>query len=208
MKNLNIIFNTVLLAAVIVLFLLYFNLKKRTSTTQEQQQVNTVITANTNTPTNFKTAYINVDTLLSNYKLYKKLQDDLVAKQKSMEVTINQKSVQLQKEAAVFQQKIQTNSFLSQESAQQQEKELYQKQQNLMDLKDKLSNDLVFESQKMQKQLLDTVTLFLKDYNKQLGNTFIFNSGSFLYSDEQYNITDTVIKMLNTRYETPKKQTK
>lgn len=208
MKNLNIIFNTVLLAAVIVLFLLYFNLKNKTNDTQEPQQVNTNVAANTNTPTNFKTAYINVDTLLNNYKLYKKLQNDLVAKQKSMEATINKKSVQLQKDAALFQQKVQNNSFLNQESAQYQEQELYKRQQDLMDLKDKLSNDLVQESQKMQKQLLDTVTLFLKDYNKQLGNSFIFNGASFLYSDSQYDITDTVVKMLNARYETPEKQTK
>ncbi len=207
MKNLNIIFNTVLLAAVIVLFLLYFNLKKGTQPTGSQQQQVATIT-NDSAPANFKTAFINVDTLLNNYKLYKKLQNDLVAKQKSMEATINQKTVQLQKDAALFQQKIQNNSFLSQESAQYQEQELYKRQQDLMDLKDKLSNDLVMESQKMQKQLLDTVTLFLKDYNKQLGNTFIFNSASFLYSDNQYNITDTVVKMLNTRYDSSSQQTK
>lgn len=206
MKNLNFILNAILLTAVTVLFLLYFNLKKNTTSTNSQQIATTTI--NDNAPANFKTAFINVDTLLSNYKLYKKLQEDLVAKQKSMEATINQKSVHLQQEAAVFQQKVKTNSFLSMESAQQQEQELYQKQQNLMTLKDKLSNDLVIESQKMQKQLLDTVTLFLKDYNKQLGNTFIFNSGSFLYSDNQYNITDTVVKMLNTRYTNSSQKTK
>ena len=207
MKNLNIIFNTVLLAAVIVLFLLYFNLKKESNPIQEQQLAKPIAT-NTNTPANFKTAYINVDTLLNNYKLYKKLQDDLLAKQKSMEATINQKSAQLQKDATLFQQKVQNNSFLSQESAQYQEQQLYKRQQDLMNLKDKLSNDLVAESQKMQKQLLDTVTLFLKNYNKQLGNTFIFNGASFLYSDTQYDITNTVVKMLNTRYETISKQTK
>ncbi len=191
--------NTILFAAVIVLFLLYFNLKNKTRPDDVQPQEDAPTTINT--PTGLKTAYINVDTLLNNYKLYKKLQKDLIAKQKRMEATINQKSTQLQKEAAVFQQKVQNNSFLSMESAKQQEQELYQKQQNLMDLKDKLSNDLVRESQKMQKQLLDTVTLFLEGYNKQLGNTFIFNAASFLYSDNQYDITDTVVKMLNARYE-------
>ncbi len=207
MKNLNIIINTILLAAVIVLFLLYFNLKrKQQPTTTQQLQIPTATINNSSIP--FKTAFINVDTLLSNYKLYNKLQADLLAKQKSMEETINQKSNQLQKDAALFQQKLQTNSFLSQESAQQQEQELYIKQQNLLDLKDKLSNDLVAESQKMQKQLLDTVTLFLKEYNKQLGNTFIFNSASFLYSDTNFDITDTVVFMLNKRYETSTKQTK
>ncbi len=207
MKNLNIIFNTVLLAAVIVLFLLYFNLKKESNSIQKQQPVIAVAT-NANAPANFKTAYINVDTLLNNYKLYKKLQNDLLAKQKSMEATINQKSIQLQKDAALFQQKVQNNSFLSQESAQNQEQQLYKRQQDLLTLKDKLSNDLVAESQKMQKQLLDTVTIFLKNYNKKLGNTFIFNGASFLYSDTQYDITDTVVKMLNARYETASKQTK
>jgi len=206
MKNLNIIFNIALSAAIIVLFLLFFNLKKEKQSTKTQQEQTTTKTIN-NTATPYKTAFINVDTLLSNYKLYNKLQADLLAKQKSMEATINQKSTQLQKDANLFQQKMQTNSFLSQESAQRQEQDLYKRQQDLMDLKDKLSNDLVAESQKMQKQLLDTVTLFLKEYNKQLGNTFIFNAASFLYSDSSYDITDTVVSMLNKRYEISTKQT-
>jgi len=207
MKNLNIIINTVLLAAVIVLFLLYFNLKKEGQPAKTQQEQTPTTTIN-NAATPYKTAFINVDTLLSHYKLYNKLQADLLSKQKSMEARINRKSTQLQKDANLFQQKLQTNSFLSQESAQQQKQELYKRQQKLMDLKDKLSNDLVAESQKMQKQLLDTVTLFLKNYNKQLGNTFIYNAASFLYSDSSYDITKTVVSMLNKRYETSTKQTK
>lgn len=208
MKNLNIIINTFLLAAVIVLFLLYFNLKKEQQPAKTQQEQTPATTINNAASTPYKTAFINVDTLLSHYKLYNKLQADLLSKQKSMEATLNHKNTQLQKDAALFQQKVQTNSFLSQESAQQQEQDLYKRQQELMNLKDKLSNDLVAESQKMQKQLLDTVTLFLKEYNKKLGNTFIFNAASFLYSDSSYDITDTVVSILNKRYEKSIKQTK
>ena len=93
---------------------------------------------------------------------------------------------------------------MSQESAQRQEQELYQRQQDLMNLRDKLTNDLAMETQKMQKQLLDTVTLFLQEYNKKLGNVFIYNAASFLYADTRYDITDTVAKMLNARYEKSK----
>ncbi len=209
MKNANIIFNIVLTGAVIVLFLLYFNKKSASNSSNPKKVNDTSVTNNQSvSSSDLKTAYVNVDSLLNNYKLYSDLQDKLAAKQKQMEATINQKSVQLQKDAAEFQQKVQTNSFLSMESAQQQEQALYQKQQDLMDLKDKLSNDLVVESQKMQKQLLDTVTNLLKEYNANYGYTFIFNSGSFLYNDPSYDITDTIANLLNNRYQKEAKHSK
>lgn len=200
MKNINFIFNIVLTVAVIVLFLLYFNQKSISTSPLKKVNDSSVVNTQSVSSGDFNIAYVNVDTLLNNYKLYNDLQNQLAAKQKQMEATVNQKTVQLQKDAAAFQQKVQTNSFLSVESAQQQEQELYQKQQDLMDFKDKLSNDLVLESQKMQKQLLDTVTNLLKEYNVNFGYTFIFNSGSFLYNNPSYNITDTITTLLNKRY--------
>lgn len=200
MKNINFIFNIVLTVAVIVLFLLYFNQKSISTSPLKKVNDSNVVNTQSVSSGDFNIAYVNVDTLLNNYKLYNDLQNQLAAKQKQMEATVNQKTVQLQKDAAAFQQKVQTNSFLSVESAQQQEQELYQKQQDLMDFKDKLSNDLVLESQKMQKQLLDTVTNLLKEYNVNFGYTFIFNSGSFLYNNPSYNITDTITTLLNKRY--------
>lgn len=200
MKHLNLLSNIILFSAVIILFLLYYNLKTANQAENSKPLKPDTALVNSFSTTHFKIAFVNTDTLLNNYELYKYLQDKLAARQKSLEATLNQKSKQLQKEAALFQQKVRNNSFLSLESAQQQEQELYQKQQELMDMKDKLSNDLILEGQKMQKQLLDTVTLFLEEYNKQLGNTFIFNAASFLYSDNKYDITDTVVKLLNNRY--------
>ena len=100
-----------------------------------------------------------------------------------------------------FQKKIQNNSFLSQESAQRQEQELMEKQQNLYKLREDLSNELMVEGQNLEKQLLDTVTNFLREFNKDGKYRYILNSASFLYGNSYLNITDTVTSLLNSRYQ-------
>jgi len=55
-------------------------------------------------------------------------------------------------------------------------------------------------------QLLDTVTNFLKIFNKDMKYRYILNSGSFLYGNEGLNITDTITSLLNSRYKS--KETK
>jgi len=196
MKNLSLIINSVLFVAVVVLFLLHFNsnsCKKESSKKVNQKKIDNI---------NVKDdiAYINVDTLLKKYKFYDELESKLLEKQKGMESDLNRKSAAFEKEATEFQKKVQNNSFLSQESAQRQEQELMAKQQNLYKLREDLSNELMKESQGLEKQLLDTVTNFLKEFNADCRYRYILNSATFLYGNEGLNITDTVAGILNERY--------
>lgn len=196
MKNLSLIINSVLFIAVVVLFALHFNSKSASKTNTEKLNLKKANNINVNDDI----AFINVDSLLKKYKFYEELESKLLEKQKGMEANLNSKSSAFEREAAEFQKKVQNNSFLSQESAQRQEQELMEKQQNLYKLREDLSNELMKESQDLEKQLLDTVTNFLKEFNANGKYRYILNSATFLYGNEGLNITDTVAAILNERY--------
>lgn len=147
-----------------------------------------------------KFASINVDTLLNQYEYAKEMEAKLMEKQKNLEAELSRKMAAFEKEATDFQRKVQANAFLSMESAQKQEQELYAKQQNLLKWKDDVTMQLAQESQQLEAQLLDTVNTFIKDFNKSEKYEIIFNSAAFLYGHEKLDITDTVVILLNERY--------
>jgi outer membrane protein len=197
MKNISLILNAILFVAVGVLFVLQFSGKSPSSTNDSKKNAKKdSLLANVKEDI----AYINVDSLLNNYKFYEELESKLMDKQKMMEADLNRKMAAFEKEANEFQKKVQNNSFLSQESAQRQQEELQEKQQNLYKLRDDLSLELQKESQNLEMQLLDTVTNFIKVYNKDMKYRFILNSASFLYGNEGLDITDTITSLLNSRY--------
>ncbi|HOU98137.1 MAG TPA: OmpH family outer membrane protein [Bacteroidales bacterium] len=181
--------------AIIALFVIVFNENKNSVATNESKNNDTTVHKE------HKIAFVNVDSLLKKYKFYEVLEQKLMDKQKSLESDLNRKMAAFEKEAQEFQRKVQTNSFLSQESAQRQEQELMVKQQNLYKLREDLSNELAMESQNLEKQLLDTVTNFLKEFNANKKYDYILNKAAMLYGDEGLDITDTLVNLLNNRYE-------
>jgi outer membrane protein len=201
MKTINFVITTVLFVAVIVLFILHFS----GACKPEKSETASIAVTDTTIKPSYKLAYINVDTLLNNYSFYKELETKLLDRQKSLEAELNRQAAAFEKEAQAFQVKVQNNSFLSQESAQAQEQELMTKQQNLLQRKDELSMQLAKEGQEMEKQLLDTVVNFLKQFNKDKKYRHVFNAAMFLYADEADDITDTVLTCLNLRYKPAKK---
>lgn len=185
--------------AIIALFVIVFTKNKHSLQSNNLNINDTIIRSE------HKIAYVNVDSLLKKYKFYEVLEQRLLNKQKSLESDLNRKMAAFEKEAQEFQRKVQTNSFLSQESAQRQEQELMIKQQNLFKLREELSNELAQESQNLEKQLLDTVTNFLKEFNSNKKYDYILNKAAILYGDEGLDITDTLVNMLNSRYKSAEK---
>jgi outer membrane protein len=186
---------SVLTLAVIALFVLHFTSKP---TKKEESRIKT---KSDSTQIASDVAYINVDSLLKKYKYSVALENRITERQKSLENDLNTKMAAFEKEAQIFQHKVQNNGFLSQESAQRQEQELTAKQQNLYKLRDDLSQQLAEETQVLNKQLLDTVTNFLKQFNADKKYAYILNRAAILYGSDAMNITDTVVFMLNKRYD-------
>ena len=102
-----------------------------------------------------------------------------------------------------FQRKLENNGFASRERAEQENLRISQKQRDLQQLQEKLSNELQSENQKNSLQLRDSINSFLKIYNKDKGYSLIISNTGFdnlLYADPAFNITNEIVEGLNARY--------
>ncbi len=148
-------------------------------------------------------AYVNIDSLLTHYNLYKDASDVLMDKSKKADGTLKAKQRQFENEVQDFQRKLQNNAFLSQERAQQEQARLQRLESELHSLAQKLQEDIAKEQIKVNNQIADSVRVNLEVYNKTANYQMIFsNTGmdNILLAKDSYNITDQIIKLMNSRY--------
>ncbi len=149
-----------------------------------------------------KIAYVEIDSLLNNYNLYKDLNEAMIRKQENVEVTLKEKAKSLDSEVRDFERKYQNNVFTP-ERAQQEQNRLVKKRQDLEALQQRLIGELQQESDKNSIQLQDSIKAYLEDFNKDKKYSLIINNAGFsnlLYADPVFNITQEVIDGLNKRY--------
>lgn len=197
MKRVNLIINIVLVIAVGALFVLYFTGKKKSSPVPTEEK----LVGNNNTGKGGM-AYINIDTLMNNMDMFFDVRNKLVDKQKSSEAELNSRSKDFEKEATGFQEKVQ-KGLITRSRAQEIEQELYLEQQNLINLKDKLSMELAEEEQVMNRQLIYYITDYLKEFNKEKNYQFIISNslaGPLLYASDKQDITNDVVEGINAKY--------
>ena len=147
-----------------------------------------------------KIAYIEVDSLMTQFEFAKERSKELEKKSLNARNTLNQKGNQLQAAANNFQQKLQNNGFTSREQAEGVQAALQSQQSDLATLQARLENELASEQQKFLQALQDSLDNFLAIYNKDKKYDMIINKSAILYSDKKYDITQEVINGLNKRY--------
>ena len=148
-------------------------------------------------------AYVNLDSVLVKYNFAVDANEQLMKKQEDARLKINTKLRAFQNEVNDFQRKLQNNAFLSIERAEQAQKALAKKEQDIQQLEAKLTQDIMVENQKLNTQLADSLTNYLKIYNADgRYHIILSNAGkdNVLMASEQYDITEKVIEGLNARY--------
>ncbi|MBR1426839.1 MAG: OmpH family outer membrane protein [Paludibacteraceae bacterium] len=194
MNKIQIIIDSVLGAAVITLFVLFFCFKPQTKAPVQTEAV----VAEGNLPV----AYLNLDSLLTNYTFAQEAQERLMSKQEDARLKLNTKARTLQQEMADFQRKLENNAFLSRERAENEQQRLLRKQQELEQLEAKLTQEIMLENQNLNLQLADTLTGFLREFNADGRYHIIMaNTGkdNILMAAEGYDITNEVVNALNAR---------
>ena len=197
MKNYLLVYNVILTIAVIVLFILVLGNKKNIASEDSLVANDSIEVAK------LPIAYINIDSLLLNYTFAKEANENLMSKQENSKATLNSKARQLQNEMDEFNRKLENNAFLSRERAEQAQRSILQKQQDLQNMEGRLSQDLMESQLKVSEQLRDTIESFLQIFNKGgkyqiiLSNT---SNDNILFSTSDYDITEEVIVELNKRY--------
>ena len=149
-----------------------------------------------------KIAYVEVDSLMTQYEFCKDFTLILQKKSNNARNTLNQKGQALQSAMVNFQQKLQNNGFTSREQAESQQAAIQRQQQSLQELQARLENELATETQKYNAGLRDSLNHFLADYNKDKHFDMILSKSgdNILMPNPKFNITKDVINGLNKRY--------
>ena len=149
-----------------------------------------------------KIAYVEVDSLMTQYEFCKEFTLILQKKSNNARNTLTQKGQQLQSAAANFQQKLNNNGFTSREQAESQQAAIQRQQQSLQELQARLENELAQETQKYNDALRDSLMHFLSDYNKDKKYDLILTKqgDNILYAAPRFDVTNDIINGLNKRY--------
>ena len=149
-----------------------------------------------------KIAYVEVDSLMTQYEYCKEFTEILQRKSNNARNTLIQKGQALQNAMANFQQKLQNNGFTSREQAESQQAAIQRQQQSLQDLQIRLENELANETQTYNDGLRDSLLHFLDKYNKDKKYDLILTKqgDNILYAAKNFNITNDVINGLNKAY--------
>ena len=149
-----------------------------------------------------KIAYVEVDSLMTQYKFAKDYSVTLQKKSNNARNTLNQKGNALQAAMANFQQKLNNNGFQSREQAASQQAAIQRQQNDLQELQARLENELANETSKFNEALRDSLQNFLKSYNQDKKYDLILSKAgdNILMGNKKLDITQDVINGLNKRY--------
>jgi outer membrane protein len=200
MKKLIPISIAILFIAVIILFVMQCNISKQCAAPVDKSESAVVRPAGTG----LTIAYINTDTLLLNYQLSRDLNEELMKKQEDARTNLNQEARVFEREMQDFQRKLENNGFLSRDRAEKEQQRLISREQELKDLNAKLSNELMVKQQQISTQLLDSITIYLKEMNLDKDYDLILSTtvgGTILHAKDGLNITGEVLDALNNRYQ-------
>ncbi len=189
MKNLSLILNIVLLVAVGMLYYLHFSGKSETGSA-----------TSSSTPSDLKIAYITSDSVLKHYQYLDVNRKVLEGKTQKLEQEFRNRAQGLQNEISNYQRSV-NNMTLSQAKAL--EEDLGKKQQNLQLYQQSLGQQLAEEEAKLNKQLYDRITTYLKKYGQEKGLQVVLKydpTSDVLFGGESLDITSDVIKGLNESY--------
>ncbi len=149
-------------------------------------------------------AVVNFDTLLSNYNLAIEANERLMRKQEDATLDLNQRARSLQNEMVDFQNKLENQAFLSRERAESEKRRLLKKQEDLQMLEQQLAQDIMDEQQEITLQMRDSLNSVIRSINATGKYHLIISTSALndnvLFSASEYDITNEVLEILNSRY--------
>ena len=134
-----------------------------------------------------KIAYVEVDSIMSQYKFCKEYSLILQKKGQNIQNTLAQKQQALQAAAANFQQKVQQNAY-TREQAEGVNASLQKQNNDLQILNQRLSAEFQNETDQFNKALRDSIQHYLASYNKDKKYSIIYSTqgDNLLYADKAY----------------------
>ena len=172
------------------------------SCNKEAQKVDEKTQAHATQSGSVKIAYVEVDSIMSQYKFCKEYSLILQKKSQNIENTLAAKQNSLQAAAAKFQQDVQNNKY-TQQQAEAVQANLQKQGADLQALQQRLGAEFQNETNTFNKALRDSIQHYLAAYNKDKKYGLILSKAgdNILYADKAYDITNTMIIKVKGRYQ-------
>ncbi len=162
-----------------------------------------VATTNVN---GIKIAFVDIDSLLTNYELSITINKEMLRKEENMRMTLSEKAKDIQADIDDFQRKLENNVYATQKRAEEEQNRILKRREDYEKLSERLAAELAAESQKNNVVLRDSINSYLQEYNKNNGYDLIISrvGDNLLYANPTLDITKDVIEGLNKRYQESK----
>lgn len=159
-------------------------------------------TAETSEVTGAKVAYVELDSLMSQYQLYKDYSEVLTRKGNNIQNTLAKKQRALESHAAAVQKKYESNGFTTRDELERAQASIQNEQAELAQLADRLNNEFNMEQARINEEARDSIQSFLKKYNKTKKYDYVLVKAgdNILIANPKYDITKDIVKGLNKRY--------
>ena len=160
------------------------------------------VAAQTAAPGSLRIAYIEVDSIMSQYEFCKEYTKILERRSTNSQNELASQEKNLNAAVQNFQNKLQNNGFSSQKEAESQQAALQRQQQNLFDTRDRFANEIQVETEKFNKALHDSLQNYLNLYNKDKKFSMILakSGDNILYADKALDVTAEVVAGPNKAY--------
>jgi outer membrane protein len=198
MKKLPLILSVVSLIAVLVLYILYFTGGRSHHATG----TNTFQTAGTDADGG-DIVFIDIDSVLNNYQMYKDYNDEFERKAKISEAELSSKQKIYQKDVNDYQYKVE-RGLITRAEDQQIQQQLYNQQQTLLKLQQDKQQELAEQEQVTVNLVLNSITEYLKEVQPKYNYRYVFANrlvgGSIFYGSTNLDITKEIVQGLNEKY--------
>jgi len=161
----------------------------------------------TQMPSNFSVVYVNTDTLMAQYKFYAEATTKIQAYESQIQKKYEYKARKLKEDYDKYIEQAKAG-MLTLKQQQDTEASLQKQQQVLMEMEQSLGQQSAIKRQEISTAVTDTILSFLNNYRVEKNYTLILNYGSMsglLSADKQLDITDDVVKRLNSKYDFEKR---
>ena len=156
--------------------------------------------------TGLRIAYVELDSLMNQYQLYRDYEEVLTRKGTDIQNTLAQKQRKLESSATAMQRKYENNGFQTRDELERAQQSLQQQEMELQQLAAKLNNEFNEEQARINQEARDSIQAFLMIYNqtKKYDYVMIKAGDNLLIANPKYNITKDIVTGLNKRYNAKK----
>ena len=189
------VLNIVLFIAVVILFFLFFSRKDKTISVIPTRSNHDTTALRQQTPV----AYFDMDSIEENFFLWKKVQDEVLKSEQTINDSINRMKMGLQMQ---YQQFKEQEAKMPLDDIKKANSYFMERDQEIKNRERTLMQDYQKYYMNRQQEIVNKIKNYCKEFNKDKKYSYIIarEPGLFYYTDTAYNVTSELLKGLNAFY--------